>query len=53
MVPVFLGKSEVAFNIATRLLKESKIYTVAIPYPVVPEGEARIRLIATASHTEE
>jgi glycine C-acetyltransferase len=37
---------------AERLLEEG-IYVVGFSYPVVPEGQARIRVQMSAAHTQE
>lgn len=39
-----------AANMADRLLREG-IYVVGFSYPVVPKGQARIRLQLSAAHT--
>ncbi len=50
IVPVMFGDALVASKIATRLL-EKGIYVTAFSYPVVPKGEARIRVQLSATHT--
>ena len=41
-----------ATSMADRLLKEG-VYVVGFSYPVVPEGQARIRVQMSAAHTRD
>lgn len=50
IIPVMLGESTLATQMADRLLQEG-IYVVGFSYPVVPKGQARIRLQLSAGHT--
>lgn len=50
IIPVMLGDATMAANMADRLLREG-IYVVGFSYPVVPKGQARIRLQLSAAHT--
>jgi glycine C-acetyltransferase len=50
IVPVMLHDAERARCLAEALL-ERGIYVVAFSYPVVPKGEARIRVQLSAAHT--
>ncbi|OQA82162.1 MAG: 2-amino-3-ketobutyrate coenzyme A ligase [Lentisphaerae bacterium ADurb.Bin242] len=50
IVPVMFGDALVAVKMAARLL-EKGIYVTAFSYPVVPKGEARIRVQLSATHT--
>ena len=50
IVPVMLGDAVVATRMADRLLQEG-LYVIAFSYPVVPKGQARIRLQLSAAHT--
>jgi len=50
IIPVMLGESRLATKMAEALLKEG-IYVVGFSYPVVPEGQARIRVQMSAAHT--
>jgi glycine C-acetyltransferase len=52
IVPVMLYDAEAAQNMARELLREG-IYVIGFSYPVVPKGEARIRVQITAAHTQE
>jgi glycine C-acetyltransferase len=51
IVPVMLGEARVAGELAKGLLDEG-IYVVGFSFPVVPKGEARIRVQLSAQHTE-
>jgi glycine C-acetyltransferase len=46
------GDAQLARDVAAAMLDEG-IYVVAFSYPVVPEGEARIRVQLSAAHTPE
>jgi glycine C-acetyltransferase len=50
IIPVMLGEATLATRMADRLLRES-IYVVGFSYPVVPKGQARIRVQMSAAHT--
>lgn len=50
IIPIMLGDAALATNMADRLLKEG-IYVVGFSYPVVPRGQARIRVQMSAAHT--
>jgi len=50
IIPVMLGESTLAAKMAEALLKEG-VYVVGFSYPVVPEGQARIRVQMSAAHT--
>jgi glycine C-acetyltransferase len=52
IIPVMLGDAALASRMADKLL-ERGIYVVGFSYPVVPQGQARIRLQASAAHTDE
>ena len=52
IVPIMLGDANLAQEMAARLLEEG-VYVVGFFYPVVPRGEARIRVQLSAAHTEE
>jgi glycine C-acetyltransferase len=52
ILPVMLGDAALATRMADRLL-ERGIYVVGFSYPVVPQGQARIRLQMSAAHTPE
>lgn len=50
IIPVMLGDAALATSMAEALLKEG-IYVVGFSYPVVPQGQARIRAQMSAAHT--
>ncbi len=52
IVPIMLYDAKVAAAMADDLLEEG-IYVIAFSYPVVPRGEARIRVQLSAAHTVE
>ena len=52
IVPVMLGDARLAVDFAARLLDEG-IYVIGFSYPVVPKGEARIRVQLSAAHSDE
>ena len=52
IIPVMLGDARLSSDMADRLLKRG-IYVIGFSYPVVPEGQARIRTQMSAAHTPE
>lgn len=52
IVPVMIGDAKLARDMAARLLCEG-IYVIGFSYPVVPRGEARIRVQLSAQHEPE
>ena len=52
IVPIMLGDARLAQEMAEALLDEG-IYVIGFSYPVVPKGEARIRVQISAAHTKE
>jgi len=50
IVPIMLGDAKLAQKMAARLL-EKGIYVIGFFYPVVPMGQARIRVQLSALHT--
>jgi glycine C-acetyltransferase len=52
IVPVMLGDARLAQQLSQELLGEG-IYVIGFFYPVVPKGEARIRVQLSADHTPE
>jgi glycine C-acetyltransferase len=52
IVPVLLGDARLAQEMAADLLDQG-IYVVGFSYPVVPKGEARIRVQLSAAHSGE
>ena len=52
IVPVMLGEAPLAKEFSKRLFEEG-IFAVALGFPTVPKGKARIRVMNTAAHTRE
>lgn len=52
IVPVMLGEARLASELADEMLKRG-IYVIGFSYPVVPKGQARIRVQISAAHTTE
>jgi glycine C-acetyltransferase len=50
IVPIMLGDARLAQEMAAKLLDEG-VYAVGFFYPVVPEGQARIRVQISAAHS--
>ena len=50
IVPIMLYDARLAQNMARDLLDEG-IYVIGFSYPVVPKGQARIRVQVSAAHT--
>ena len=51
IIPIMLGEAALAASMAEALLKEG-VYVVGFSYPVVPQGQARIRVQMSAAHTK-
>jgi glycine C-acetyltransferase len=52
IIPIMLGDAALAARMADRLLQEG-VYVTGFSYPVVPRGQARIRVQLSAAHTRE
>jgi glycine C-acetyltransferase len=52
ILPVMLGDAGLAATMADKLL-EKGIYVIGFSFPVVPQGQARIRIQLSAAHTPE
>jgi glycine C-acetyltransferase len=52
IVPVMLGDARLAQEMAAAMLGEG-IYVIGFSYPVVPKGEARIRVQLSAAHSSD
>ncbi|HVY46151.1 MAG TPA: glycine C-acetyltransferase [Minicystis sp.] len=52
IAPIMLGDARLASDMAAALLEEG-IYVIGFSYPVVPKGEARIRVQLSAAHEPE
>lgn len=50
IVPVMLGEAPLAQEFSRRLFEEG-VFAMAIGYPTVPQGQARIRVMNSASHS--
>jgi glycine C-acetyltransferase len=52
IVPVMLGDAKLAHDVAHDML-ERGVYVIGFSYPVVPKGQARIRVQVSAAHEKE
>jgi glycine C-acetyltransferase len=52
IVPIMIGDARAATELARELLEEG-IYVIGFSFPVVPKGEARIRVQLSAGHTPQ
>jgi glycine C-acetyltransferase len=52
IIPVMLGEAPLAKEFSRRLLEEG-LFAMAIGFPTVPRGKARIRVMMSATHTNE
>jgi len=52
IVPVMFGDAKVAGRVAEELFARG-VYAVAFSFPVVPQGQARIRVQLSAAHTDD
>jgi glycine C-acetyltransferase len=52
ILPVMIGDAALAAKMADKLL-ERGIYVIGFSYPVVAQGQARIRVQVSAAHTPE
>jgi glycine C-acetyltransferase len=50
IVPIMLGDAKLAQDVAAAMLEEG-IYVIGFSFPVVPKGQARIRVQLSAAHT--
>ena len=53
VVPVMLHDALLASKFAKMMVEEEGIYVIAFSFPVVPKGEARIRVQISAAHEKE
>jgi len=51
IVPIMLGEAKLAVDFAAKLMGEG-IYVIGFSYPVVPKGQARIRVQLSAAHSD-
>jgi glycine C-acetyltransferase len=52
IVPVMLGEVTLAKEFSAKLFEEG-VFAMALGFPTVPRGKARIRVMNTASHSQE
>ncbi len=52
IMPIMLGDAALASGMADKLL-ERGIYVIGFSFPVVPQGQARIRIQLSAAHSQE
>ncbi|MEM6928506.1 MAG: aminotransferase class I/II-fold pyridoxal phosphate-dependent enzyme, partial [Myxococcota bacterium] len=52
IVPIMLGDAALSMTMADAML-ERGIYVIGFAYPVVPKGQARIRVQVSAAHTRD
>jgi glycine C-acetyltransferase len=52
ITPVLLGEAKTAQEFSRRLFDED-VFAMAIGFPTVPMGKARIRVMISATHTEQ
>lgn len=52
IVPLMLGDAKLAADVARDMLEEG-IYVIGFSFPVVPKGQARIRVQISAGHEQE
>lgn len=52
ITPIMLGEAPLAQEFSTRLFDEG-VFAMAIGFPTVPRGAARIRVMISAAHTRE
>lgn len=52
ITPVMLGEAAVAHDMSKRLFEED-VFAMALGYPTVPKGKARIRVMVSAGHTKK
>ena len=52
IVPIMLGDARLASEMADRMLQNG-IYVIGFSFPVVPKGQARIRVQLSAAHQPE
>jgi glycine C-acetyltransferase len=51
IIPVILGEAPIAQEFSKRLMEEG-VFAMAIAFPTVPQGTARIRVMNTAAHSQ-
>jgi glycine C-acetyltransferase len=53
ITPVMLGEASLAQEMSRRLFDEHGVFAQAIGFPTVPQGKARIRVMVSASHSDD
>jgi glycine C-acetyltransferase len=53
ITPVMLGEASLAQEMSQRLFDEHGVFAQAIGFPTVPRGKARIRVMVSASHSDD
>lgn len=53
VAPIMLGDAKLASDMARDMIEQENVYVIGFSYPVVPKGEARIRVQLSAAHTRE
>lgn len=52
IIPVLLGEAQLAQDMAAKMLDRG-IYVIGFSYPVVPQGQARVRVQISAAHSSD
>lgn len=52
ITPVMLGEASIAHGMSKRLFEEN-VFAMALGYPTVPKGKARIRVMVSAGHSKK
>lgn len=52
IIPVILGETSAAIQMSDKLLQEG-VFVTGFGFPVVPQGQARVRCQISAAHTQE
>jgi len=52
IVPIMLGDAKLAQKVSKKML-EKNVFVIGFSYPVVPKGQARIRVQLSAAHSRE
>lgn len=53
ITPVIIGEELTAREFSRRLFDEERVFAMAVTYPTVARGAARIRVMLSATHTED
>jgi glycine C-acetyltransferase len=52
ITPIMLGEAPLAFSFSKKLFEEG-LFAMALGFPTVPRGKARIRVMLSATHSQE